>query len=172
MKLFPIQWIDYLDLRKTLIALVICLGLFALNIHWQDSLRQTLESEQATLGESLALLKSESEFKGKESELDSFTAIKSGQSNANNWTEQVPSLVAAHKLILRQVRPLGISEKGKDREEKLYLQVDGDVDGFLAFLQEIASFETPLYVQQYLVTTRSIGSGFISVEMVISRILF
>jgi len=165
------QLAQFLDLRKSVLVITICLGLLAMNVRWQESLLVTLEAEQEALSESLALLDSGSKFQGREDELDAFLAIKSKQSDSENWSEQIPPMVADQKLILRQVRPLGISQKGRKREEKLFVQVDGDISGFLAFLHHVAQLEAPIYVSEYLITSRSVGSGFVSVEMVLSRIL-
>ncbi len=159
----------FFDLRTTLIVIVAALGLIALNIKWQDSLKSSLVSKQDELGDSLAMVQSNIDVKGREKETESFKAMKSMQND--NWTDSIPALVTDQKLILRQVRPLGIEQKGKIKEEKVFLQVDGNVDGVLGFLHHMASEEFPIHVSRYLITTRTIGTGFVSVEIVLSRIL-
>lgn len=161
--------IHWFDLRKTLLVMIVCLLLIALNLKWQDFLRNSLASKQDELGESLALVNSSNDLKGREKEAEAFSAIKAGQ--FENWTDSIPAWVSEQKLILRQVRPMGTEQRGKVKEEKVFLQVDGSMDGLMGFLHKIASEESPIYVNRFLISTRIVGSGFVSVELVLSRVI-
>lgn len=162
---------NFLNLSNTLVILVIGLGIVSLNVRWQDSLRQMLNDKKDELEELISLLDAKTEFQEHQSEMESFLAMKSSQEVAD-WKDAIPALVAEQKLILRQVRPLGIEQRGKLKEEKIFLQVEGDAGGALGFLYHTASSDLPIYVSQVLVTSRAPGSGFISIEFVLSKIVF
>ena len=165
----PGRWARFFDVRKTLVAGVLALLLIALNLKWQESLAGSLVAKRDELLESLHLLNSKTDLKGKESELEALKALKSEASE--NWTDSIPAWVSDQKLILRQVRPMGIEQKGRFKEEKVFLQVDGNVDGLLGFLHHIAMDESSIYVSRYFITSRTAGSGFISVELVLSKMM-
>jgi len=160
-----------LDFRKTLILVVLLLGLLALNDQWQRGLTNDLEDKRDELSESMSLLDSHADYQELASEIENLKSIKANQAEYANWMDSIPPMVQEHKLILRQVRPIGIVEQGKKREEKLFLQVDGNIEGLIELLHHMASLEMPVYVNRYLITTRSIGTGFVSVELVLSRLL-
>ena len=165
------HWYSFFNLRKTLIAVIIALLLIVANNRWQSLLNSELSDRRKELGESLALLDASSEIHNKAKEVDALKDIKKSQVELENWTDKIAPLVAEQKLILRQVRPLGIEERGKIKEEKLFLQVEGNIDSLLGLLHHLASQETPIYVSRYLITSRAIGSGFVSVELVLSRLV-
>lgn len=160
---------NWFDVRKTLIFIILLLLVVVLNNRLKASIKDSLSEKREELSESLALLDSNLEVQ--ETDIESFKAMKESQSKTENWTDSVAPLVAEQKLILRQVRPMGIEQRGKSREEKLFLQVEGNVEGILGFLHYLASQADAIYVSRYLVTTRSIGTGFVTVEFVLSRLI-
>ena len=161
----------FFDLRKTLLVVAVMLAFFALNSRWQAVLNQNLFAKREELSESLSLLDSGALIQEKKKEVENLQTIKSSQAQFNNWTDRLAPLVAEQKMILRQVRPLGVEVHDKIKEEKLFLQVEGSVDGLIGLLHYLASQETPIYVSHYSIASRSIGSGFISVELVLARII-
>ena len=165
------KWYSFFDLKKTLIAIFFVLLLVVLNNRWQHWLAMELSNKREELGESLVLLDSSSQIHEKAKELDALKAMKKGQPELDNWTDRIAPLVAEQKLILRQVRPMGMEERGRMKEEKLFLQVEGNIDSLLALLHHLAAQETPIYVSRYDITSRAIGSGFVSVELVLARLV-
>ncbi|MBI4388015.1 MAG: hypothetical protein HY582_03115 [Candidatus Omnitrophica bacterium] len=165
------KWYSFFDLKKSLVAIIVVLLLIVLNNRWQRLLTTELSDKREELSESLALLDSSSEIHEKAKEVEALKVMKQGQSELENWTDRIAPLVAEQKLILRQVRPLGMEERGKVKEEKLFLQVEGNIDSLLTLLHHLAAQETPIYVSRYNITSRAIGSGFVSVELVLSRLI-
>ncbi len=165
------KWYSFFDLKKTLIAVIIGLLLIALNNRWQHVLETELSDKRKELGESLTLLDSSAQIHEQVKEKDALKAIKKSQLEVENWMDRIAPLVAEQKLILRQVRPMGVEERGKIKEEKLFLQVEGNMDGLLGLFHHLASQETTIFVSRYVITSRAIGSGFVSVELVLSRLV-
>lgn len=169
MKLDTIE--NKINFKLTLILTVLILLLIGVSLKWKESLLESLDLKREELGESLALTAAGDQSKGKEDDIELFKKIKRDQEESESWTDSIAPLVAEKKLILRQVRPMGIEQKGKVREEKLFVQVDGSVDGILGFIHHLALQESAVYVSRYLITTRSVGTGFVSAEIVVSRLI-
>ncbi|PIQ86150.1 MAG: hypothetical protein COV74_05580 [Candidatus Omnitrophica bacterium CG11_big_fil_rev_8_21_14_0_20_45_26] len=160
-----------LDLRKTLILVIIFLGAVTLNDQWQNVLEDHLEHDREELAESRMLINANVQFQSKQEQVEKLKNWKQQQDNFSNWKDSIPGIVTDQKLILRQVRPLGIVEQGRQKEEKLFVQVDGSMDGVIGFLNHIALLDLPIYVSRYLISTRTVGSGFVTVEIVLSRLM-
>ncbi len=157
--------IEFFDLRKSLMLIIILLGLTALNIRWLGSLSFALNQKAREYAESNLLLESKADFQGREQELEAFAAFTSTDNSGSKWADMIPSLVADHRLILRQIRPVGEQKKGQFLQEELLVQVDGNVQSFLEFLHALTALEKPIYVSRYVISARSAGTGFISAEM-------
>ena len=164
-------WTQFFDLRKTILLIVIAAGLLFLNQKWLTSLDAELEIKKHEYAESKSLLSSKQNYEGREKDLENFAHLKEGAASGENWTDAVPVLVADQRLILRQVRPLGIEQVGGIKTDQLFLQVDGSIQGFLGFLHALSSLEKPVYVSRFLVSARSIGTGFVSAELVLSKLV-
>jgi len=157
--------ISFFSLRKSLMLIIIVLGLTLLNTKWLSSLNFSLDQRSREFSESQLLLESKSEFEGREKELEAFSAFTKAEKNDSKWADVIPGLVADHRLILRQIRPGGEQRKGQFIQEELMVQVDGSIQSFLGFLHALTALEKPIYVSRYVVTARSVGTGFISAEM-------
>ena len=161
----------FFNVRNTLIAIVIGLSLLSVNVKWQDVLRLSLNEKKDELQESVSLVNSKLELQNRQSEVNAFIAIKNDP-DGGSWKDAIPNLVSDQKLILRQVRPLGIEQRGKLKEERVFLQVEGDIGGVVGFLHAIGSSEKPVYATQLLITTQSPGSGFITAEFILAKPVF
>ena len=159
---------NFLTLRNALIIIAASFLIFALNLKWQDMLRVSLSEKNDELQESFSLLNAKAELQNRQDEMAMFQALKSSSMD-DSWKDAIPSLVSEQKLILRQVRPLGVEQRGKLKEEKVFLQVEGDINGVMGFLHAVGASEVPIYVGQVLVTTQAPGSGFISAELVLVK---
>lgn len=165
------DWAAFFDLRKTGLLIAIAIGLLFLNQRWLESLSVELELKKNEYAESQSLLASKQDYEGREKDLENFDQLKKNAASGENWTDAVPALVSDQRLILRQVRPLGIERSGGTKTEQLFLQVDGSVQGFLGFLHAISALDKPIYVNRFLITTRSVGTGFVSAELVLSKLV-
>lgn len=161
----------FFNLKNTLIAVIVSLLMIAGNLKWQSTLRSELSEKRDEVGEISVLLKSETELKAREQEIK-LLKLSQASSGADSWKDSIPSFVSEQKLILRQVRPLGIEQRGKLKEDKLLVQVEGDVKGVTGFLHTIGSSEMPIYVGQVSISTQTLGSGFVTAELVIAKPVF
>lgn len=157
--------IGFFDLRKSLMLIIIVLGITLLNVKWISSLNFNMDQKSREFSESQLLLESKSEFEGREKELDAFSSFTKSEKSDDKWADIIPGLVADNRLILRQIRPAGEQRKGQFSQEELLVQVDGSIQGFLGFLHALTALEKPIYVSKYVVTARSAGTGFISAEI-------
>ena len=165
----PLQKLDAsLNLRNTLIVIIVGLLAIAGNLKWQSMLRVELDDKKNEIEEMAALLKSESELKAREREVKALQEAQ-GNPSSENWKDSIPSFVSEQKLILRQVRPLGIEQHGKLSEDGLLVQLEGDIKGLTSFLHQIASSQMPIYAGQVSVTTQTFGSGFVTAELILAK---
>lgn len=154
--------------RKTLFVVIISLGTIALCDRWRSTLGAALLEARRELRDSRSLLDSDLEVQDKE--MESLKVLKTSQQQNENWADTIAPLIAEQKLVLRQQRPLGIEQRGKIKEERLFVQVEGNMESLLGFLHYMASQESSsIYVSRYLVTSRMIGTGLVSVELVLAR---
>lgn len=160
-----LKLIGFFDLRKSIMLIIIVIGLVGLNVRWLSSLNFLLEQKSREYAESKLLLESKSEFQGREQELEAFSAFTKSEQDNTKWADIIPSLVADHRLILRQIRPAGEQKKGLFSRAELLIQVDGSIQSFLGFLYDLSALEKPIYVSRFVLTSRSLGTGFISAEM-------
>ena len=157
--------------RKTLLWVILILVAIAINQSLQENLRTQLEQKEKEYAQSRALLESKDALKDRQKDLDLFSTYHSAEQETGNWSEAIPPLVSARHLILRQRRPLGVERKGKVKQDKILIQVDGSVEGFLGLLYDLASAEKTVYVSRFFVTSEIVGSGFVTAEMVITRLV-
>lgn len=157
--------IGFFDLRKSLMLTIIVLSLILLNTKWLSSLNFSLDQKSQEYSESKLLLESKADFEGREKELEAFSTFTKSEKSDSKWADVIPGLVADHRLILRQIRPGSEQRKGQFSQEELLVQVDGSIQSFLGFLHALTALEKPIYVSRYVVTARSVGTGFISAEM-------
>ena len=157
--------IGFFDLRKSLMLIMITLGLIALNVKWYGSLNFSLDQKEREYAESRMLMESKAKFEGREKDLEMLSSFMKGESENTKWADVIPGLIADHRLILRQIRPVGTEKRGQFAEEELLVQVDGSIQSFLGFLRALSALEKPIYVSRYVVTARSVGTGFISAEI-------